>query len=135
MTVKIPETHTDLLVDPVFVTLVTVMPDGHPQSTPVWCNYDGERIWVNSAKGRQKDQNMRRDKRVTVSAIDPNNPYRWIEVRGEVTEITEDGAVDHINSLSKLYTGNGDYFSHNPSAKNDTRVIYKIAPQRVNYSG
>lgn len=136
MAAKIPETHTDLLTGPVYINLVTVMPDGQPQATPVWCNFDGERIWVNSAKGRQKDRNMRRNNKVTVLALDPENPYRWLEVRGEVTEITEEGALDHINALSKLYTGNDDYYSFNAGAKGkETRVIYKITPVKVNHSG
>lgn len=132
----IPDTHRDLLEGPVYVVLVTVMPDGQPQATPVWANFDGTRIWVNSAEGRQKDRNMRANSHVTVFAVDPGNPYRWIEVRGEVDDITQDGAVDHINALSKLYTGNDDYYSRNPAAKGqETRVIYKIKPVKVNTKG
>ena len=136
MSAIIPESHADLLAGPVYVTVVTVMPDGQPQATPVWCNYDGKRIWINSAAGRQKDKNVRSNPKVTVFAIDSSNPFRWIEVRGTVTEITEDGAVDHINALSELYTGNADYYSFNPGAKGqETRVIYKITPTKVNSMG
>lgn len=136
MSISIPESHVDLLNGPVYVTLVTVMPDGQPQATPVWANFDGTRIWVNSAKGRQKDKNMRGNNKVTVFAMDPNNAFRWIEVRGTVTEITEEGALDHINALSKLYTGNEDYYAYNPGGKGkETRVIYKITPTSVNTLG
>lgn len=132
----IPDTHTDLLTGPVYVVMVTVMPDGQPQATPVWANFDGARIWINSATGRQKDRNLRANPRVTVFALDPQNPFRWIEVRGVVDEISEDGAVDHINTLSDLYTGNPDYYRFNPAAKGqETRVIYKIKPVKVNTSG
>lgn len=136
MSSEIPVSHKDLLEGPIYVTLITVMPDGQPQATPVWASYDGERIWVNSALGRQKDRNMRRNPRVTVVAIDPQNPFRWIEVRGTVDEITEEGGVEHINALSQLYTGNADYYAFNPSARGrETRVIYKIRPHKVNFMG
>jgi PPOX class probable F420-dependent enzyme len=132
MPVSLPDTHRDLLDGPVVVALITVMPDGQPQATPVWCNTDGDYILVNTARGRQKDRNMSRNPKVTVLAMDPKNPFRWIEVRGQVVEITEEGAVEHINALSKLYTGNPDYYSFNPSARGkETRVIYRIEPQRV----
>lgn len=136
MTNLIPNSHTDLLAGPVYITLITVMPDGQPQATPVWASYDGDRVWVNSATGRQKDRNMRRNPKVTILAMDPHNPFRWIEVRGLVDEITEEGGVEHINALSQLYTGNGDYYGYNPGAKGrETRVIYKIRPVKVNRMG
>lgn len=127
--VAIPEDKKDLLEGPVVVTLVTLMPDGQPQGTPVWCSYDGTYILVNSAKGRQKDHNMRSDPRVSVVAIDPENPYRYLEVRGEVVEITEEGALDHINSLAKQYVGRDDYYAgHEAMRSKETRVIYKVRP-------
>ncbi len=136
MAVQIPAAYRDLLDGPVFVTLVTIMPDGQPQATPVWCNTDGDYVLVNSARGRQKDRNMARDPRVTVVAIDPQNPYRWIEVRGKVVEITEKSAVEHINALCKLYTGNDDYYAFNPAAKGrETRVMYRIEPLKVATQG
>jgi PPOX class probable F420-dependent enzyme len=133
MTVEIPSDKRDLLERPVVVTLVTLMPDNQPQATPVWCSFDGTHIWVNSAKGRQKDQNMRDRPRVAVLAVDPENPYRYLEVRGEVGEITEEGAVDHINALSKKYTGRENYYAGNEAMRDkETRVIYKIKPTHVN---
>ncbi|MCZ7541587.1 MAG: PPOX class F420-dependent oxidoreductase [Anaerolineae bacterium] len=136
MAVQIPASHRDLLDGPVVVTLVTLMPDGQPQATPVWCNTDGDYVLVNSARGRQKDCNMVRDPRVTILAIDPQNPYRWIQVRGKVVEITEEGAVEHISALCKLYTGIEYYYDFSPGAKGkETRVKYRIEPVRITGQG
>jgi len=136
MAVTIPDQYRDLLDGPVVVTLTTVMPNGQPQATPVWCDYDGTYIRVNTARGRQKDRNMQTNPRVTILAIDPQNAYRWIEVRGRVEEVTEAGAVDHINKLAKLYAGRDDYYAPMPQRRGqETRVIYKIRPEHVNASG
>ena len=88
----IPEKYRDLFTKRAFASLGTLMPDGRPQVTPVWVDYDGEHVIFNSAKGRQKDKNVRRDPRVALALIDPENPYRYLEIRGRVVEITEDGA-------------------------------------------
>ena len=125
----IPEAYRDLLDDPVVVTLVTMMPDGQPQATPVWANWDGQLIWVNTARGRQKDENMTERPRVTVLAIDPQNPYRYMEVRGDIAEVTEDGAAEHINQLSHEYFGRDYYQDSDPGS--EQRVIFKIAPRHV----
>ena len=101
----IPEKYRDLFQKRAFASLATLMPDGRPQVTPVWCDYDGEYVVFNSAKGRQKDKNVRRDPRVSLAVIDPENPYRYIEIRGTVVEITEDGADAHIDKLAKKYLG------------------------------
>lgn len=136
MSVSVPESHRDLLDGPIVVGLVTVMPSGQPQATPVWCSYDGSHVWVNTARGRQKDRNMQRFERVTVLAIDPKNPYRWMEIRGRVDEITEEGALDHINQLSKVYRGWDDYYLKMPQLRGkETRVIYKIKPAKINVRG
>jgi PPOX class probable F420-dependent enzyme len=136
MAKTIPDSLKDLLEGPVVVVLVTMMPSGQPQATPVWCSYDGSHIWVNSAKGRQKDRNMRANNHVTLVAMDPAYAYRWVEVRGVVDEITEEGALDHINALSNLYTGRADYYLRMPDRRGkETRVIYKIKPMKVNGTG
>ncbi|RPJ00242.1 MAG: PPOX class F420-dependent oxidoreductase [Chloroflexi bacterium] len=136
MPVPIPTSHIDLLEGPVFVALVTVMPNGTPQVTPVWANTDGTHVLVNSARGRQKDKNMRANPKVAILAIDPKNGYRWIEIRGTVTEITEEGGVDHINALSKLYRGDEDYYGANSELRSqETRVKYKITPEHINKGG
>lgn len=128
----IPEELRDLLDKAIVVVMATVMPDGQPQATPVWCSYDGEKIWINTVVGRQKDKNLQRDPKVTILAMDPNDVHRWIEVRGHVVERTEAGAVDHIDQLSRLYRG-ADYYKTRPEKLGkETRVIYKIQPDRIN---
>jgi PPOX class probable F420-dependent enzyme len=136
MSEQIPNDFRDLLDRPIVVALVTLMPDNQPQATPVWCSYDGEHVLVNTARNRQKDRNMSERPQVTVLSIDPENPYRWLEVRGVVDEITENGAVDHINQLSAKYRNQPDYYANNPAQKErETRVMYKIRPVRVVTSG
>jgi hypothetical protein len=98
----------------------------------VWCDFDGEHVVFNSAKGRQKDRNVRRDPRVSLAIIDPENPYRYLEIRGRVVEITEDGADDHINKLAKKYLGVDKYPYAQPS---EIRVIYKIKPEHTTVMG
>jgi PPOX class probable F420-dependent enzyme len=129
---SIPKDYQDLMDRPIVVTLVTLMPDNQPQATPVWFHYDGSHIWVNTARGRQKDRNMSERPQVTVLAVDPDNPYRYLEVRGKVDEVTENGALDHINSLAKRYVGRDDYYAAMPEQRGkETRVIFKIKPERV----
>jgi PPOX class probable F420-dependent enzyme len=130
---KIPESHVDLLEGPVFVALVTMMPDGQPQATPVWADYDGTHVIFTSAQGRQKNRNLARNPKVTVLAIDPQNPYRYLEVRGEVEEITTAGAYDHINKMAKLYTGRDDYYDGKPP--NEIRDLFRIKPLKVTTGG
>ena len=103
MSEEIPEKYSDLLKQPTFAHLTTLMPDGSPQVTPVWFDYDGNHVIVNSAKGRVKDRNMRRDPRVAICILDPKNPYRYLEIRGRVGEITESGADAHIDKQAKRY--------------------------------
>lgn len=137
MTSLIPDSHKDLLERPVVVSLVTVMPDGQPQATPVWVDYDGEYIIVNTARGRQKDKNMTERAKVTVLSIDPDNGYRWMEVRGVVEHVTEEGGVDVINRLAKKYRGVDSYYGNvSPAeqASRETRVNFKIKPEKVNIS-
>ena len=125
----IPQAFVDLFSKRAFGNLGTLMPDGRPQVTPVWCDYDGTHVRVNSAKGRQKDRNMRRDPRVAITVVDPDNPYRYLEVRGRVVEITEAGADNHIDSLAKKYLG-VDTYPYRQAG--EVRVIYKIKPERTN---
>jgi PPOX class probable F420-dependent enzyme len=99
--------------------------------SPVWCEFDGTYVVINSAKGRQKDRNMRRDPRVAMAISDPANPYRYLQVRGTVVEVTEEGAEAHIDKLSHKYMGK-DYPYRDP---NSTRVIYRISPDHVSASG
>ena len=135
MAVPIPDVFRDLLDRPVVVGLVTVMPDGQPQATPVWVDYDGTYVRINTKRGRQKDKNMKLGAKVTVLAIDPDDVNRWLEVRGTVAIATEEGAVEHINALSLKYDGIADFFANKPERRNtEVRVTYKIEPTRVNVS-
>jgi PPOX class probable F420-dependent enzyme len=128
----IPKSHKHLLTDPVTVALVTMMPDGQPQATPVWADYDGTHVIVNAAIGRQKDRNIRRNPKVTVLAMDPQDPYRYLEVRGVVEDIVIDETGDNMNALSMKYRGVPKrYGIEAPPIEVDTRVIYKIKPLRV----
>ncbi len=129
---KIPEQYLDLFKKKTFAHLATLMPDGSPQVTPVWCDYDGTHVRVNSAKGRIKDRNMRRDPRVALSLQDPDNPYRYLEVKGRIVAITEDGADAHIDSLAKKYIGQDKYPNRSPG---EVRVLYKIAPEAFSKMG
>ena len=129
---NIPDQYKDLFSKPAFADLATLMPDGSPQVSPVWCDFDGTHILVNSAKGRVKDKNMRRDKRVALSIMDPENAYRHLAVRGEVVEITEQGADPHIDKLAKKYLGKDKYPFR---GSGEVRVIYKIRPNKVTTVG
>jgi PPOX class probable F420-dependent enzyme len=129
---KIPEPFKDLFTKVAYANLATVMPDGSPQVTPVWFDYDGECLRINSAKSRIKDKNMRRDKRVAVSIQDPDNAYRYLAIRGKIAEITEEGADAHIDSLAKKYLGKDKYPFRGPG---EVRVLYKIRPEKVSTMG
>jgi PPOX class probable F420-dependent enzyme len=128
----IPEKYEDLFHKKSFAQLATLMPDGSPHVAPVWFEYDGSNILVNTAKGRVKDQNMRRDPRVGLDILDPDNPYRHLSVRGRVVDITEKGADEHIDKLTKKYIGQDKYPYRGPG---EVRVIYKIQPERVHSMG
>lgn len=128
----IPEQYKDLLEKKAFAHLGTVMKDGSPQVTPIWFDYDGTHIRINSAKGRWKDKNMRKRPQVALSILDPENPYRYMQVRGTVVDITESGADAHIDALTKKYLGQDKYPNRQPG---EVRVIYKIAVERVNAQG
>jgi len=126
----IPDSHLDLLSDDTkaFCSLATLMQDGSPQVTPVWFNTDGSNILINSAQGRVKDRNMRRNPVVALMIMDPNDPYRYIQIRGKVVEITTENARDHIDRLSKKYTGREKYTL---GSIDEIRVTYRILPESV----
>ncbi|MCU1270928.1 MAG: pyridoxamine 5-phosphate oxidase-related FMN-binding protein [Acidobacteriaceae bacterium] len=132
MSQSIPEKYRDLFTKRAFGSLATLMPDGSPQVTPVWVDLDGDLVVVNTAKGRQKDKNMRRDPRVAIAIIDPDNPYRYIEIRGRVAEIVEQGADAHIDKMAKKYLGVDKYPYRQAS---ETRVMFKIKPEHTNTMG
>jgi len=101
----IPESHRDLVECPPVAALTTLSRDGSPQTSVVWCDFDGLAIRVNTMRGFAKAKNMRRDPRVTVLCYDPRQPLRYLEVRGRVTSMTEDGAADHLDRLASKYAG------------------------------
>lgn len=111
-----------------FAHVATTNADGSPQVSPVWVAYDGTHVLFNSEKKRLKIKNLTRDGRVAVSVLDAENPYRYVEVRGKVVEITENGANDDIDRMCLKYTGNPKYPWHKPD---DVRVIVKILPEKI----
>ena len=132
MSQAIPDKYRDLFSKKAFASLGTLMPDGRPQVTPVWVDVEGDLVVINSAKGRQKDRNLRRDPRVSLAIIDPDNPYRYLELRGRVVEITEQGAAEHIDKMAKKYLGVDKYPYRNPD---EIRVMYKIQPDHATMMG
>lgn len=129
MAETIPEKYLDLLTSKIaFAHLATLMPDGWAQVTPVWCDYEGGVLRINSARGRTKDRNMRREPRVTLCLSDPDNAYRYLEIRGRIVEITEKGADEHINKLAKKYLGADVYPYRQPG---EVRVLYRVAVEKA----
>ena len=125
---QIPTSHADILDKPAFAHLSTLMADGSPQASAVWVDTDGPMIIVNSAEGRLKDRNIRRDPRVAISVTDPDNPYRSLMIRGRVAKISTEGAAAHIDQMAKKYMGVDEYPYHSPD---EVRVMYYIEPVRV----
>ena len=134
MAIKIPDSHLDLVVEPIHAVLTTMMPDGQPQSSLVWCDYDGTYIRVNTTRERQKGKNMQANPKVSLLVIDLNDAGRWIEVRGEA-EIIEDGALKHLDELTRQYTTKPCYYGHifpEKEKQKETRIICRIKPTKVN---
>jgi PPOX class probable F420-dependent enzyme len=129
----IPESHRDIFERESYAHLATVMPDGTPQVTPVWVDHeDGEYVLVNTARGRRKEKNIRREPKVGVSVLDPDDPYRYVSVRG-TAELTEEGAVEHIDELARRYMGVDEYPHHD--SESGARVIVRISTDDVVTSG
>lgn len=129
MTLEIPESHQWLLEEPVVANLGTIMPDGRPQVNPVWVDHDDTHLRLNSAKGRQKDRNLREREYATVLLVDPDNPYFYVEIRGRVAEVIEGGEAEpHIDTLAKKYLGKDEYPWRQPGS---VRMMYKIEPERI----
>jgi PPOX class probable F420-dependent enzyme len=124
----IPDSHLDLFKKKAFANLATLMRDGQPQVTPVWVDFDGRYVVINTAEGRQKDKNLQRDRRVALAIMDPDNPYRYLEVRGQIAERTHNGAEQHIDAMAKKYLGKDTYPYRQPG---EVRVIYKVEPTHI----
>jgi PPOX class probable F420-dependent enzyme len=130
---EIPAGYLDLLTEkkPI-ANLATLQPDGSPQVTPVWFDYTKGVIRVNTAKGRVKARNMSEGSKVALSIVDPDNAYRYVQIRGTVTRETTDGAEAHIDSLAKKYLNKDVYPWRDPK---QTRVIYEITPAATQAMG
>jgi PPOX class probable F420-dependent enzyme len=124
--------YRDLFDKKAFAVVATVGADGRPQVTPVWVDFDGRHIRVNTARGRVKDKNFQKSPQVALVIMDPDNPYRYVQIRGKVVEMTEQGADAHIDALSKKYTGQDRYPGRKPG---EVRVTVKIAPESVQGMG
>jgi PPOX class probable F420-dependent enzyme len=134
MATTIPASHADLLqtTKPAFAQLATVNADGTPQVTPVWVDYDGTHVLVNTARGRVKARNLERNPRVALAISDPENPYRYVGIQGRVVEMTEKGGDAHIDKMAKKYLNKDSYPFRQPG---EVRVIVKIAPDKVHTNG
>lgn len=133
MVAQIPQSHADL-VQPekkAFANLALVTSKGEPQVTPIWFDYDGENFIFNTARGRVKDRILHRHPVVAFSIMDPNNPYRYLQVRGPVVTESEEGGYDQISKLSQKYQGNPNY----PKNPGEVRVTYKVRPEQVTTMG
>lgn len=128
----IPESHIDLLDRPILAMLATVQPDNQPQVTPVWADVEDGLIRVNTAAGRQKYKNLVSRPQATLLVVDPENPFRFVEIRGKVVKYTEETGVEVIDKLAKDYLGADVYPNHTPD---ETRVTFYIQPTRTVISG
>jgi PPOX class probable F420-dependent enzyme len=125
-------TYRDILNKKAFAHLATLGRDGTPQVTPVWVDFDGTHIRFNTARGRVKEANLKRNPKVAMAVLDPDNPYRYVQIRGRVVEMTEQGADAHIDALAKKYMGQDRYPWRRPG---EVRVTVKILPERVQGMG
>jgi PPOX class probable F420-dependent enzyme len=132
---RIPASHLDLIECPPVAAFTTVMRDGYPQTSVVWCDFDGACVRVNTMRGFTKERNMRRDPRVTLLCYDPHRPLRYLEVRGTVIEMTEDGAAPHLDALASKYLGRSvRYFGDAIPARfaeTETPILCRIRPDHV----
>lgn len=136
MSKPVPESHQDLLLRPVHGVLTTLMPDGQPQMSLVWADFDGEHILINTTIERQKGKNMVANPLVNLLLIDPLNGARFLEIRGHVSEITQEGAINHADQQTRAYSNNAQshfYGDIYPTEKQqeETRVIVRISPTKI----
>ena len=126
-----PDSHKDLLDAKGFAHMATIGPEGEPHSSPVWYDWTGSEVLISHTDGRQKYRNVRQEPRVALSILDPENPYRYLEIRGSVV-IEPDPEKTLIHKLAKKYLGKDRYPYDGP---NDHRVIFRIIPTRINGYG
>lgn len=130
--VEIPDGYRDLLESTALVHVATLGPNGEPQNNPVWFDWDGEHVLFSQTKARQKYRNLDRDPRIAVSMVDPENPYRYLEIRGEVARVEEDPDNEFINAMTKKYLGQDEYPFHQPG---DERVVIFVRPRHTTQMG
>ena len=133
MSIPIPASHLDLLTRPIPAVLTTLMPDGQLQSSLMWCDFDGECARINTTAERRKGRNMRRDPRVTLLIVDPDDTSRYIEIRGEVQLIAE-GAIDHLDGLTRQYTAHPQFYGYvypHEQRERETRLIGRIMATKI----
>jgi PPOX class probable F420-dependent enzyme len=138
--VPLPESHIDLLDSGACVALTTVMPDGQPQITPIWCNREGDYVLINTMRGFRKEKNLRANPKVTLLAYDPKQPLRHLEIRGTVVDMTEEGALEHLDHLTQLYLHRSDARFFRDCVPAQLQATYvpvkvKIAPTRIRVEG
>jgi PPOX class probable F420-dependent enzyme len=136
MTITIPDSHRDLLLEPVHAVLTTMLPDGQPQSSIIWVDYDGEYVLFSTTLERQKGRNMQANPKVTLLVIDPQNGNRWIEIRGVVVKMIQDGVEVFADRLTRLYTDNRKQRFYRDMVpieqqRKETRVLVKIDPVKI----
>ena len=133
MSLPVPESHLDLLTRPIHGVLTTMMPDGQPQSSLMWCDYDGECARFNTTAERQKGRNMRANPRVSLLIIDPDNTARFIQIRGTV-ELTTDGALEHLDEITREYTAHPQFYGYvypHEQRDRETRLIGRIHATKI----
>jgi PPOX class probable F420-dependent enzyme len=135
MSVEIPASHRDLIDGKVVATAATINPNGQPHLSVVWYSYDGTHVHLNTTTERQKGENLSRNPHVSFLAIDPQNPYRYLEIRGVIDEVVEgEAAVESINALAKKYVGADSYYGGFQTAEQrnqEHRILYKVKPTKV----
>ena len=129
---SIPESHADMLTKPVFWHIATNGPNDELQSSPVWGGWDGEHFLFSLTRGRQKYENLIRDPTVALSGVDPDNPYRYLEIRGTVVRVDDDSSNAFIDSMAKKYMGVDAYPFHQPG---DERVVMVVQPSHTTQMG
>ena len=133
MNSPIPESHMDLLTRPVHGVLTTMMPDGQPQCSLVWCDFDGEYVCVNTSRERQKGKNMMVNPKVSLLIVDPENTGRFLQIRGEA-ELAEAGALEHLDAITRKYTSHPQYYGYvfpQEKKERETRIICRIHAKKL----
>lgn len=128
----IPDSHADILDKKAFASIATIGPSGEPQNNPIWFGWNGSQLRFSQTTTRQKYRNMRADRRVALSILDPDDPYRYIEVRGVVVDVEDDPDLDFINSMALKYLGLDRYPWHQAD---DERVVIVVEPTRTSTMG